>query len=361
MYTDFYGLAGFPFQLTPDCRFFFDSRPHRKAMAYLTYGLSKGEGFIVITGEIGAGKTTMIDYLMSSLEGKSIVTARVVTTQVQANDLLRMVGTAFGVTGGRSNKATLLGQIEDFLIANHRAHRRAFLVVDEVQSLASSSLEELRMLSNFSVGQRPLLQICLVGQPEFRRTLASERLEQLRQRIIASHHLVPLDTEETRGYIEHRLRRVGWTDDPRFTDDAFARIHEETRGIPRRINTLCDRLLLFGYLEEKRELGGGDVAEVIVDMREEVAPASVGAVVGHAPSPQPAGRRPAGTAATADDVARLHDRIADIERLLVAALTKSDRSDGPSPDVRRDREASSTQDAAAWAETATFADEEPEH
>lgn len=270
MYTDFYRLSGFPFQLTPDFRFFFDSRPHRKAMAYLTYGLSKGEGFVVITGEVGAGKTTLIDYLLSSLQGKSIVTARIVTTQIQADDLLRLVASSFGIPSQDADKATLLRRLETFFIGNLQAGRRSFLVIDEAQSLAPSSLEELRMLSNFQVEHQPVLQMYLVGQPEFRRLLSSGTLEQLRQRVIASYHLVPLDAEETRAYILHRLQRVGWQNDPVFGEDTIAKVYEHTGGVPRKINLLCDRLLLFGYLEEKHALGVNDVADVVGDLEQEV-------------------------------------------------------------------------------------------
>ncbi len=323
MYTDFYGLKSFPFQLTPDFRFFFDSRPHRKAMAYLSYGLSKGEGFIVITGEIGAGKTTLIDYLLSTLEGKNIATARIVTTQIQANDLLRMVASSFGITDAKASKAALLNQIETFLLANHRANKRSFLVIDEVQSLASSSLEELRMLSNFGIGQQPILQICLVGQPEFRKTLASDRLEQLRQRIIASHHLVPLDAEETRGYIEHRLRRVGWRADPVFTDGAFEKIFEASGGVPRKINVLCDRILLYGYLEERHELTGEDVSEVVIDMRQEsLAPSPAAATVRRETKPRRAVEPVVAPAANASDLDAVNQRLANLERLLTLALTQ---------------------------------------
>ncbi len=272
MYTDFYGLSGFPFQLTPDHRFFFDSGPHRRAMAYLNYGLSKGEGFIVITGEVGAGKTTMIDHLLFQLEGRPITTARVVTSQIEANDLLHLVADAFGIATDVRGKGQLLSRIGAFLTETHAAGQHTLLIIDEVQALSGSALEELRMLSNFGMGNRSMLQICLVGQPEFRNTLARSSLEQLRQRIIASHHLYPLDAEETRGYILHRLGQVGWQNVPALSDDVFDTVHAGTGGIPRKINVLCDRLLLFGYLEEKTALTGQDVEEVLMDMREEMIP-----------------------------------------------------------------------------------------
>ena len=271
MYTDFYNLTGLPFQLTPDHRFFYTSQPHKKAVAYVTYGLSKGEGFIVITGEVGAGKTTLMDYFLSSLKGQRLITARVVTTQIEADSLLRLVAAAFGLSQEGADKATILNRIEAFLLECHRDGSRPLLIIDEVQSLKHSSLEELRMLSNFQSEHRSLLQIYLVGQPEFRRTLASASLEQLRQRVIATYHLQPLDLDEVRSYIEHRLTLVGWQGDPRIDEAAYPIIYSETAGVPRRINLLCDRLLLAGYLEERHEIGPADVEDVVLDMRKEGA------------------------------------------------------------------------------------------
>ena len=272
MYTSFYGLRARPFQLTPDHHFYFDSRSHRKAVAYLTYGLSQCEGFVVITGDVGAGKTILVDYLLSKLPGEHFVTGKVVTTQIDADNLLRMVAAAFHLSHEGSDKATLLGKVESFLVNTRRSNARPLLIIDEVQNLSQGSLEELRMLSNYQFREQTLLQIYLVGQPQFRMTMASEKLEQLRQRVIATYHLGPLDTDETHRYIEHRLRHAGWDQDPSLAEEAFQMIHEETEGIPRRINLLCDRLLLFGYLEEKHRIDGVAVGEVIADMRNESLP-----------------------------------------------------------------------------------------
>lgn len=318
MYTDFYGLTGFPFQLTPDYRFFFDSGPHRRALAYLNYGLSKGEGFIVITGEVGAGKTTLIDHLLFQLEGRAITTARIVTSQIEANDLLHLVADAFGVHVDAPGKGPLLSRIGTFLTENHAAGRRTLLIIDEVQGLRGSALEELRMLSNFGMGNRSILQICLVGQPEFRNTLASASLEQLRQRIIASHHLYPLDAEETRGYILHRLALVGWDDKPQLSAEVFERIHQETGGIPRKINLLCDRLLLFGYLEEKMALTGRDAEDVIIDMREEMIPppSAQAAAVATARERRAAAQPSSPESSHGSDLDDLFERVSSLEHRL---------------------------------------------
>jgi putative secretion ATPase (PEP-CTERM system associated) len=269
MYETFYKLRDKPFQLGPDPRFFFGSRSHKRAMAYLRYGLNQGEGFIVITGDIGTGKTTLMRTLFADLVRENVVAAQLVTTQLEADDMLRMVSASFGLAHEGISKAALLKNLETFLAARAREGKRVLLVVDEAQNIPVRSLEELRMLSNFQTGDKALLQSFLLGQAEFRHTLQSDGMEQLRQRVIAAYHLAPLDVDETKSYIEHRLRRAGWAGDPTFTDAAYAAIHQTTGGIPRRINTFCDRLLLYGFLEEIHEIDGGTVALVDEELRQE--------------------------------------------------------------------------------------------
>jgi len=273
MYVDFYRLRGLPFQLTPDQRFFFDNGPHKRANAYLRFGLSQSEGFVVITGEVGAGKTTLTNYALAQLDSSDRVTARVDTTQLEADDLLRMVAASFGLTRDPTDKAALLCAIREFLLQNYQVGKKTLLFVDEAQNLRHSSLEELRMLSNFQEGERALLQICLVGQSEFKQLLASKNLEQLRQRVISTYHLEPLNSEETGQYIRYRLRQVDWDNDPSFSKESFDLIYQETGGIPRKINLLCNRLLLFGYLENAHRIDRGLVAEVARDLQNEGLPA----------------------------------------------------------------------------------------
>lgn len=266
-YTDFFKLREYPFNLTPDLRFYYRSQSQRRALSYLSFGLSKGEGFVVITGEIGAGKTVFIDYFLNNLPKHSAVTATIANTQFEGDSFLRMVASAFGIREEGADKATVFRNLEAFLLETHRRNARAILVVDEAQALPISALEELRMLSNIYHQGRPPLQVFLVGQPEFRRKLASNGLEQLRQRIVAIHHLTPLSEAEARHYILHRLQTAGWNDDPRIAEDCFPAIHRETRGIPRLINNLCDRLLWHAFIEEKHAVDEDDVNLVVEDMK----------------------------------------------------------------------------------------------
>jgi putative secretion ATPase (PEP-CTERM system associated) len=269
MYETFYGLSAKPFQLRPDPHFYFGSKGHKRAMAYLEYGLSQGEGFIVITGEVGAGKTTLVRNLFNRLPSDQIVAAHIVNTHVNADDALRMVAAAFGLPAEGATKGELLTRIEQFLRQADREGKRALLVIDEAQNLNMATVEELRMLSNFQTDSRCLLQTFLLGQPEFRATLHRPGMQQLRQRVIASYHLGPMDAQETRAYIEHRLQTVGWRGDPAFSDDAHAAIYTYSGGIPRKTNTLCDRILLMGYLEELHAISAADVDTVVQDIREE--------------------------------------------------------------------------------------------
>ncbi len=274
MYDEFYKLSGKPFQLTPDCRFFFNSKGHHRAMAYLRYGLEQGEGFIVITGPVGTGKTMLVHNLFKEIENKDVLAAQLVTTQVEPEDVLRMVCASFGLAHQGQNKATLLHNLEAVARARHIEGKRVLLVVDEAQNLPARSVEELRMLSNFQVEGKALFQTFLLGQDEFKRTLQGPGMEQVRQRIIASYHLDPLSMEETRKYIEHRLHLVGWQDDPKIEEDVFDGIYEFTRGIPRRINSLCDRLLLSCALEELHTVTTDELEAVVDEIRQESGPAT---------------------------------------------------------------------------------------
>ena len=339
MYEAYYGFSGKPFQLNPDPAFFFGSRGHRRAMAYLEYGLHQNEGFIVITGEIGAGKTTLVRSLLEKLDPSRVVAAQLVSTQIDADNILRLVAAAFGIPSRSLDKADLLLALEAFLVATTAAGKRALLIVDEAQNLTQGAVEELRMLSNFQLEDHSLLQSFLIGQPEFREMMQSPQMQQLRQRVIASYHLGPLDAEETRAYVEHRLGHVNWNGkSPRIEPEAFHSIYAASSGIPRRINTLCDRLLLAGFLAEKKALGPDDVAAVVEELHEEHMAGGAGDAVVR-PISGPVASRPTGNLSLAGveldpeivgrlselagsfDAQRFEARLANVERTLAATLS----------------------------------------
>ncbi len=270
MYESFYKLTGKPFSLTPDPRFFFESSGHKRAMAYLRYGLEQREGFIVITGGIGTGKTTLVEMLFQLIEREKLAAAKIVTTQLEADDLLRMVGASFGLPHEQLSKTAMLKGLEAFFRKKAQQRERVLLVIDEAQNIPKRSLEELRMLSNIHADGVPVLQTFLLGQDEFLAILQAPDMEQLRQRVIATYRLKALEPEETRAYIEHRLKFVSWDGDPAFDDEAFDEIHAQTGGVPRRINTFCDRLMLYGYLEELRRFGRESVQAVASELDGEV-------------------------------------------------------------------------------------------
>lgn len=272
MFDDFYGLTGKPFQLTPDPEFYFRSITHRKALSYLGYGLAQGEGFIVITGEIGSGKSTLVAHMMESLDPKQVTVAQIVTSALDESEVVHVVASAMGLDVDGHDKATALTEIESFLHEEARAGRRCLLVVDESQNLSVSALEELRMFSNFQLGSHPLLQTLLLGQPEFRVTLQNDTgLEQLRQRVIAAHHLEPMQKSEIEPYIIHRLKKVGWEGNPSFDQRVFAEVFEASGGIPRRVNQIANRLMLLGAVEERSRIDASLLQAVISEMEAERA------------------------------------------------------------------------------------------
>ena len=267
MYDTFYGLNGRPFQLTPDPHYYFESLTHRKALSYLGYGLAQGEGFIVITGDVGAGKTTLVSHLMATIDKARLTAANIVTTKLDSKDIVRVAANHFDIDTDNMDKAQLLSAIEEFLHAEARAGRRCLLIVDESQNLPAGALEELRMLSNFQLGGQALLQIFLLGQPEFRDMLQnSTQLEQLRQRVIAHHHLEPMSAEEIEPYVTHRLSKSGWSGRPKITSSVFRLLYAETNGVPRKINALMSRILLMGSIEHAEMIGESMVTRVLADL-----------------------------------------------------------------------------------------------
>ena len=301
MYIDHYGFREHPFQMTPDARLFYPSSGHSRAYAHLMYGLAQKEGFIVVTGEVGAGKTTLVERLCAELDPQGFVIARIVTTQVSGDDLLRLIADAFGAPADGDKAAVLRGVIGRLKTAD----RRHLLIVDEAQALSHTALEELRMLSNVTEGGRAVLQTILLGQPQLRGLLASPDLDQLRQRILASYHLGGLTREETHAYVEHRMRAVGWIGEPSWEEGALDLVYRYSGGIPRRINRLCSRVLLGGALEQSLVLTAPMVEQTALELEEDLG----GGGIAPPPAPRRSGVSTAPSGALID---RLEDAIEEL-------------------------------------------------
>jgi general secretion pathway protein A len=270
MYEKFYGLSENPFRLSPDPALIYKSRGHGHAYAYLRYGTYMREGFILMTGEIGAGKTTLARLLLSELDRNCTVAAQIVSTQLDAENLLRSIAFGFGLSVEDASKAALLERFESFLRLLARHDRHALLIIDEAQNLTPDAMEELRMLSNFQFGIRPTLQSFLVGQPGLRDLMRVPSMQALRDRIIGACHLSGLKPDETRAYVLHRLRKVGWKGDPAFDSRIFEFVHQSSDGIPRRINSLCSRILLSGYLSQSHRIELEQVSAAAAELQAEI-------------------------------------------------------------------------------------------
>ncbi|CAM5366065.1 hypothetical protein RLIN73S_00251 [Rhodanobacter lindaniclasticus] len=270
MYQAFYRLHSKPFQLTPDPAMLFPSKGHRRAMSYLLYGLEQGEGFVMITGAVGTGKTLLIQKLFEEIAHRNIAMAGIASANLDGEDILPAVASAFALPYDGRGKEALLQDLKQHLTNLRERHSHALLVVDEAQTLTAAALEMLRILSNYEIDGRALLQVFLVGQAELQRTIVDHRMEQLRQRIIASHRLEPMGAEECREYILHRLRAVGWDNDPELAPGIFAGVFVAGRGIPRKVNLIMDRLFLHGYLEERHSLDQAALTVVLNEIRDEM-------------------------------------------------------------------------------------------
>ena len=265
MYEDFFGLRVKPFDLLPNPEFLFQSKSHRRAMTYLDYGIKARFGFILVTGEVGSGKTTIIrDLIKKKLD--RVVLSKVFNTKVSSEQLISMINDDFGLPVQGKDKIVLLRELNEFLIHQFARNMQPVLIIDEAQNLSPELLEEVRMLSNLETDQAKLLQIILVGQPELKRILAAPNMLQLRQRININCHIQPLTLEETEQYILHRLEVAGDRDAARFSSEAVALIHAQSRGVPRLINIICDYLMLSMYSEQTRDMDGDTAQEIINEL-----------------------------------------------------------------------------------------------
>ena len=322
MYEEYYGFSERPFQLTPDPAFYYESVTHKKALSYLGYGLNQGEGFVVITGEVGAGKSTLVAHLKQKLDDDRMTVGEVVTSALDGEEMIHVAARSFGLDVSGGDKAADLAAIELFLHEEARNGRRTLLIVDEAQNLSIGALEELRMLSNFQLGSHPLLQTLLLGQPEFKQLLAhSDELEQLRQRVIAAHHLEPMQPGEIEPYVMHRLSRVGWNDNPEIDGGIWVKLHRATGGIPRKVNQVMTRLLLLGAVEEQSVLEVDMLEAVVEEMTGDAAPAEA-----------PAKPRPDREGPAADAIARVKDEARQASNELPAAPVAAPAEAGGAPD-----------------------------
>ena len=361
MYDQHFGFSARPFQLTPDPAFFFENAAHRKALSYLGYGLAQGEGFIVITGEIGSGKSTLVAHLMANVDPAQLAVGQLATTGADAHDMGALVLHGFGQTPEGPDRASHRAQLEAHLRAEARAGRRGLLIVDEAQTLSPAALEELRLLSNLQLGPSALMQIVLLGQPEFRDRLATDpATEQLRQRVIAAHHLDPMSFDEVEPYILHRLHRVGWTGRPALSSGVFEAVHEHAGGIARRINMVMTRVLMWAAVEGIDRIDAIHVRAVIAEMGGPVDPAiDAAAVMGATPDAtvadhaqrdpaRPDGatisvlpvaaRVPSEVAALEASIARLEARVAEqdavVRRVLDLLIDWAEREPATAPSAR---------------------------
>jgi general secretion pathway protein A len=265
MYERYFQLRERPFALSPDPDYLYPSKVHQEALSYLRYGIEGHAGFVVITGEIGSGKTTMLQSLLGGLDRNTTV-ARIMNTLLEPRELLDAMMLDFGIDPTGMSKPVLLHKLAGFLVQQRQAGRLTILVIDEAQNLSLPALEEIRMLSNLETEKSKLIQIVMIGQPELRDKLALPQLEQLRQRITVSYHLQPLDFDETAKYINHRLRRAAIGPALEFPTEVTALIHRRSRGVPRIINVIADATLLFAYGVDRRDIDVAIANEAIAEL-----------------------------------------------------------------------------------------------
>jgi general secretion pathway protein A len=253
VYLDYYGLSEPPFDITPNPRFLFFSAKHREAFNHLLYGIRERKGFVQLTGEVGAGKTTVCRSMLDQL-GSSFETALILNPVLDAQQLIKAIAMEFGLNVRGLDRLETVAALNDFLLGLVEKQRDAVLIIDEAQDLTDELLEQVRLLSNLETYDRKLLQIVLMGQPELRHRLNHHKLRQLRQRITVRYHLRPLKMGEVANYIQHRLQVSGAKGSPYFSAPAIWRIYRYSQGIPRLINAICDKCLLAGFVQQRETI-----------------------------------------------------------------------------------------------------------
>jgi general secretion pathway protein A len=269
VYLEYYGLNEAPFNITPSPRFLFFSPKHREAFNHILYGIRERKGFIQITGEVGAGKTTLCRLVLTEL-GPSYSTALILNPALNADLLMKAIAMEFGLNVRTMDRLEALEVLNRFLLTEVQEGRDAVLIIDEAQNLTNDLLEEVRLLSNLETDDRKLLQIVLVGQPELRTRLEDPALRQLRQRITVRYHLRPLSRTEIGQYVQHRLSVSGAKRPPSFTGPALWRLYNYSKGIPRLINALCDKCLLAGFVEQHAQIDFGLVGKAVRELEGDI-------------------------------------------------------------------------------------------
>ena len=266
MYESFYGLTTDPFRLSADPQFCFNHPSYIRAKGSVQYALYRAEGFVMITGRPGTGKTTLAADLMASLSPSRHRIGHIVSTQLDDGDLLRMVAYAFGLGINEQHKANLLMRLMAFFAEQHQQGMRLVLIIDEAQGLPRTALHELRRLSDLQHQNHPLLQIVLLGQQGLRELIRTPEMEPIHQRLVAAWHLEPLGPEDTIRYVRHRLEQAGWHGDPGFAPGVLPVVHAFSEGIPRRINLICSRLMLCAFLGEAHTITADDARVVVQEL-----------------------------------------------------------------------------------------------
>ncbi len=266
MYEEFYGLVDCPFNITPDPRYLFFSHRHREAYEHILYGITERKGFIQITGEVGAGKSTLCRAILEKLDS-SFATALILNPVMTGIQLLRTILGELGLNNRGNDRVRLLDRLNTMLLEKAANDETVVLFIDEAQDMSDDLLEEVRLLSNLETDDQKLLQIVLIGQPELRDKLGQKKLRQLHQRILVHYHLGPIERGETETYIQHRLRVAGGNGRPTFSYWALGAIHRYSSGVPRLINAVCDKALLAGYVAGKDHLGWQQVRRAVKDLR----------------------------------------------------------------------------------------------